>query len=200
MLQREEKGKGKTTWCMVSFIAKNARVWLALLALGLKCQKYKFCHHKVIEYTSLFSTVHDITSSTISLNQDLSKFSEWAVQWWWGFVVKILVLWASSSENINIYIRILKNMYISRDLWLHKVKWSQSLVFLLEKFMLIRNIYSYIRLSFLLKKSVVFFVLQFYISSKSGVRSVVLCRSFFPKQITLWKQNFVVFLRMEYNI
>ena len=32
------------------------------------------------EDTSLFSTVQDITTSTISLNQDLSKVSEWAVQ------------------------------------------------------------------------------------------------------------------------
>ena len=29
----------------------------------------------------LFSTVQDITTSTISLNNDLTKISEWAVQW-----------------------------------------------------------------------------------------------------------------------
>ena len=31
--------------------------------------------------TSLFSTVQDITTSTVSLNNDLTKISEWAVQW-----------------------------------------------------------------------------------------------------------------------
>ena len=31
--------------------------------------------------TSLFSTVQDITTSTVSLNSDLTKISEWAVQW-----------------------------------------------------------------------------------------------------------------------
>ena len=31
--------------------------------------------------TSLFSTVHDITTSTVSLNNDLTKISDWAVQW-----------------------------------------------------------------------------------------------------------------------
>ena len=30
--------------------------------------------------TSLFSTAQDITTSTVSLNNDLSKISEWAVQ------------------------------------------------------------------------------------------------------------------------
>ena len=33
------------------------------------------------EGTSLFSTVQDITTSTVSLNNDLTKVSEWAVQW-----------------------------------------------------------------------------------------------------------------------
>ena len=31
--------------------------------------------------TSLFSTAKDITTSTVSLNNDLTKISEWAVQW-----------------------------------------------------------------------------------------------------------------------
>ena len=31
--------------------------------------------------TSLFSTVQDITTSTVSLNNDLTKISEWALQW-----------------------------------------------------------------------------------------------------------------------
>ena len=31
--------------------------------------------------TSLFSTVQDTTTSTVSLNNDLTKISEWAVQW-----------------------------------------------------------------------------------------------------------------------
>ena len=31
--------------------------------------------------TSLFATVKDITTSTVSLNYDLTKISEWAVQW-----------------------------------------------------------------------------------------------------------------------
>ena len=31
--------------------------------------------------TSLFSTVQDITTSTVSLNNDLTKISEWTVQW-----------------------------------------------------------------------------------------------------------------------
>ena len=31
--------------------------------------------------SSLFSTVQDITTSTISLNNDLTKISEWALQW-----------------------------------------------------------------------------------------------------------------------
>ena len=31
--------------------------------------------------TSLFSTVQDITTSTVSLNNDLTKISEWATQW-----------------------------------------------------------------------------------------------------------------------
>ena len=35
--------------------------------------------------TSLFSTVQDITSSTASLNKNLTKISEWAVQWKMNF-------------------------------------------------------------------------------------------------------------------
>ena len=35
--------------------------------------------------TSLFSTVQDITTSTVSLNNDLTKISEWAVQWKMNF-------------------------------------------------------------------------------------------------------------------
>ena len=31
--------------------------------------------------TSLFSTVQDITTSTVILNNDLTKISEWAVPW-----------------------------------------------------------------------------------------------------------------------
>ena len=35
--------------------------------------------------TSLFSTVQDITTSTVSLNNDLTKISEWAIQWKMNF-------------------------------------------------------------------------------------------------------------------
>ena len=35
--------------------------------------------------TSLFFTVQDITTSTVSLNYDLTKISEWAVQWKMNF-------------------------------------------------------------------------------------------------------------------
>ena len=35
--------------------------------------------------TSVFSAVQDITTSTISLSQDLSKISEWVVQWKMNF-------------------------------------------------------------------------------------------------------------------
>ena len=35
--------------------------------------------------TSLFATVKDITTSTVSLNNDLTKISEWAVQWKMNF-------------------------------------------------------------------------------------------------------------------
>ena len=35
--------------------------------------------------TSLFSTVQDITTSTVSLNNDLTKISEWAVKWKMNF-------------------------------------------------------------------------------------------------------------------
>ena len=35
--------------------------------------------------TSLFSTVQDITTSTVSLKNDLTKISEWAVQWKMNF-------------------------------------------------------------------------------------------------------------------
>ena len=34
---------------------------------------------------SLFSTVQDITTSTVSLNNDLTKISEWVVQWKMNF-------------------------------------------------------------------------------------------------------------------
>ena len=37
--------------------------------------------------TSLFSTVQDITTSTASLNNDLAKISEWAVQWKMNFIL-----------------------------------------------------------------------------------------------------------------
>ena len=37
------------------------------------------------EDTSLFSTVQDITTSTVSLNNDLTKISEWAAQWKMNF-------------------------------------------------------------------------------------------------------------------
>ena len=33
------------------------------------------------DHTSLSSTVQDITTSTVSLNHDLKKIFEWAVQW-----------------------------------------------------------------------------------------------------------------------
>ena len=36
--------------------------------------------------TSLFSIVQDITTSTVSLNNDLIKISEWAVQWKMNFI------------------------------------------------------------------------------------------------------------------
>ena len=35
--------------------------------------------------TSLFSTVQDITTSTVSLNNDPTKISEWVVQWKMNF-------------------------------------------------------------------------------------------------------------------
>ena len=35
--------------------------------------------------TSLFYTVQDVTTSTVSLNNDLTKISEWAVQWKMNF-------------------------------------------------------------------------------------------------------------------
>ena len=35
--------------------------------------------------TSLFSTVQDITTSTVILNNDLTKISEWVVQWKMNF-------------------------------------------------------------------------------------------------------------------
>ena len=35
--------------------------------------------------TSLFATVKDITTSTVSLNNDITKISEWAVQWKMNF-------------------------------------------------------------------------------------------------------------------
>ena len=35
--------------------------------------------------TSLFSTVQDITTRSVSLNNDLTKISEWAVQWKMNF-------------------------------------------------------------------------------------------------------------------
>ena len=35
--------------------------------------------------TSLFATVNDITISTVSLNNDLTKISEWVVQWKMNF-------------------------------------------------------------------------------------------------------------------
>ena len=35
--------------------------------------------------TSLFSTIQDITTSIVSLNNDLTKISEWAVQWEMNF-------------------------------------------------------------------------------------------------------------------
>ena len=34
-----------------------------------------------VDDTSLFSTIQDTTTSTVSLNNDLTKISEWAVQW-----------------------------------------------------------------------------------------------------------------------
>ena len=59
-----------------------------------------------------------------------------------------MVLWIPFVESINFYICILKNMYISRNLWRQKVKWPQPLFFLVENFMPIPSIYSYIRLRF----------------------------------------------------
>ena len=34
---------------------------------------------------SLFSTIQDITTSTVSINNDFTKISEWAVQWKMNF-------------------------------------------------------------------------------------------------------------------
>ena len=38
-----------------------------------------------VDDTSLFSTGQDITTSTVSLNNDLTKVSEWTVQWKMNF-------------------------------------------------------------------------------------------------------------------
>ena len=35
--------------------------------------------------TSLFSTVHGVTTSTVCLNNDLTKISDWAVKWRMNF-------------------------------------------------------------------------------------------------------------------
>ena len=35
--------------------------------------------------TSLFSTVHHLTTSTVCLNSDLTKISDWAVKWKMNF-------------------------------------------------------------------------------------------------------------------
>ena len=35
--------------------------------------------------TSLFSTAQDVTTNTLSLNNDIIKISEWAVQWKMNF-------------------------------------------------------------------------------------------------------------------
>ena len=95
-----------------------------------------------------------------------------------------------SFKNISFYICILKNMYISQDLWRQKLKWPKSLVSFVENFMPIPNICSYMRPSFLFEKSVAFFVLKFHISWKFVVHLVVLCRV--SKQSTLGKK--IVFL------
>ena len=42
---------------------------------GLKSNRELFADN-----TSLFSTVHDVITSTFNLNNDLKKISEWAVQ------------------------------------------------------------------------------------------------------------------------
>ena len=112
------------------------------------------------------------------------NFSSCIRKLWWEFILRILVLSTPSVEKVNFYIRILKNMYISRDLWRYKLKWSQPLFFLVENFMLIPDIYNYVRLYiFNVEKSVVFFVLQLYVSWKLGVHSVVLWRVVFPNRV-----------------
>ena len=64
-------------------------------------------------------------------------------------------------------------------------KMAQLFFFLVVNVMLIPNLYSYIKLSFVFEVCCIFYILQLYVSGKFGVRTVVLCRIFFLKQSTL---------------
>ena len=55
-------------------------IYINDLASGLQSNPKLFA-----DDTSLFSTVQGITTSTVSLNNDLTKISEWAVQWKMNF-------------------------------------------------------------------------------------------------------------------
>ena len=52
----------------------------------MTCQTVLHSNPKLFpDDTSLFSTVQDITTSIVSLNNDLTEISEWAVQWKMNF-------------------------------------------------------------------------------------------------------------------
>ena len=51
-------------------------IYINDLPNGLQCNPKLFADN-----TSLFPTVQNIITSTLSLNNDLTKISEWAVQW-----------------------------------------------------------------------------------------------------------------------
>ena len=93
-----------------------------------------------------------------------------------------MVLWIVSVENVNafLYLQTEKYVYIRWSMTSQsKIAQTYLYPFLVQNFIPISNIYSYIRLYFLENITVAFFESQIFVSWKIGEVSVVICRAFF---------------------
>ena len=83
--------------------------------------------------TSLLSTVQDITTSTVSLNNDLAKISEWVVQWKMNFNPDLS---KQAQELLFILFKISSKPYLSlyfNDNPVHQIQLQKHLGLFLDQ-------------------------------------------------------------------